>query len=60
MGRWTREKGDKEALQVIQRMSDEKVEDDRAEGMREFIELIQMRTGNRETNTTATGRLAEA
>lgn len=44
-GPWTQEKGDKEALEVIKRTR--KGNDDANEGMREFIELCQIKFANR-------------
>jgi hypothetical protein len=43
---WTREKGDKEALQVMQKMKGGKEDDDRAEGVREFVRLVALRFGS--------------
>jgi len=43
---WTREKGDKEALQVMQKMRGGKEDDDRAEGVREFVRLVGLRFGS--------------
>lgn len=44
-GQWTREKGDKEALAVMHKMRGGKADDDRAEGVREFVRLVAMRFG---------------
>jgi hypothetical protein len=43
---WTREKGDKEALSVMKKMRSGKADDDRAEGVREFVRLADMRFGS--------------
>jgi hypothetical protein len=43
---WTREKGDKEALQVMHKMKAGKEDDDRAEGVREFVRLVGLRFGS--------------
>jgi hypothetical protein len=45
-GMWTREKGDKEALQVMHKMKGGKEDDDRAEGVREFVRLVGLRFGS--------------
>jgi hypothetical protein len=45
-GMWTREKGDKEALSVMKKMRSGKADDDRAEGVREFVRLVDMRFGS--------------
>jgi hypothetical protein len=45
-GMWTREKGDKEALSVMKKMRSGKADDDRAEGVREFVRLVGMRFGS--------------
>lgn len=44
-GPWTQEKGDKEALAVVKKMreGDGSSEDEAAEGMREFVELCQIK-----------------
>jgi hypothetical protein len=42
---WTRDKGDKEALLVMKKMRNGKADDDRAEGVREFVRLVDMRFG---------------
>lgn len=44
-GNWTREKGDKEALVVMKRMRKGKQDDERAEGLREFVRLVAMKYG---------------
>ena len=43
---WTREKGDKEALSVMKKMKGGATDDDRAEGVREFVRLVAMRFGS--------------
>lgn len=43
---WTREKGDKEALSVMKKMKVGTADDDRAEGVREFVRLVAMRFGS--------------
>ena len=43
---WTREKGDKEALSVMKKMKGGTADDDRAEGVREFVRLVAMRFGS--------------
>jgi hypothetical protein len=43
---WTREKGDKEALQVMHKMKGGKEDDDRAEGVREFVRLVALTFGS--------------
>jgi len=45
-GQWTKEKGEKEALAVMQKMRSGKADDDRAEGVREFVRLVAMRFGS--------------
>ena len=45
-GAWTQEKGDKEALLVLKKMKQAGEDEERAEGMREFVELCLMRFGN--------------
>lgn len=46
-GAWTQAKGDKEALTVMKKMRGEDSEaDDMNEGMREFVQLCQMRFGD--------------
>lgn len=45
-GMWTKEKGDKEALSVLKKMRGGKEDDDRAEGVREFVRLVGMRFGS--------------
>ena len=51
-GRWTSEKGDREAVNMITKMKDGngdwRREDEPAEGMREFVELVRMRFGVKE------------
>lgn len=55
-GRWTQEKGDREAVKMVARMregqgdgrSDGGGDDDVAEGMREFVELVRLRFGEKE------------
>jgi hypothetical protein len=51
-GRWTQEKGDREAVKMIAKMRDGsgdwRREDEPAEGMREFVELVRMRFGVKE------------
>lgn len=42
---WTKEKGDKEALSVVKNMRSGKEDDDRAEGLREFVRLVGIRFG---------------
>nr|POE46991.1 hypothetical protein CFP56_00323 [Quercus suber] len=44
-GLWTPEKGEKDGLTVIKRMREGPVDDERAEGLREFGELCRMRFG---------------
>ncbi|KAK5119281.1 hypothetical protein LTR85_007637 [Meristemomyces frigidus] len=44
-GPWTQEKGDKEGLAVIKKMRQGDEEDEKAEGMREFVELCLMKFG---------------
>lgn len=45
-GQWTQEKGDKEGLAVIKKMRQGGgEEDEKAEGMREFVELCLMKFG---------------
>lgn len=44
-GPWTQEKGDKEATLVMVRMRQGSEDDQKAEGMREFIELCGMKFG---------------
>lgn len=44
-GSWTKEKGDKEALVVMKRMREGRLEDERAEGLREFVRLVGLRFG---------------
>jgi hypothetical protein len=48
---WTREKGDKEALSVMKKMKSGTADDDRAEGVREFVRLVAMRFGSNADNT---------
>jgi hypothetical protein len=48
---WTREKGDKEALSVMKKMKSGTADDDRAEGVREFVRLVAMRFGSDAENT---------
>ena len=43
-GAWTQEKGDKEALSVVKKMRNGAGEE-KAEGMKEFNELCQMKFG---------------
>lgn len=43
---WTKEKGDKEALSVMKKMRAGKDDDDRAEGVREFVRLVGLRFGS--------------
>ncbi|KAK3675076.1 hypothetical protein LTR78_005010 [Recurvomyces mirabilis] len=45
-GAWTQDKGDKEALLAIKKMKTGGERDEKAEGMREFVELCQMRFGS--------------
>ena len=45
-GVWTREKGDKEALAVMKKMRSGQTDDDRAEGVREFVRLVALRFGS--------------
>ena len=45
-GAWTQEKGDKEALLVLKKMKQAGEDEERAEGMREFVELCSMRFGD--------------
>lgn len=47
-GRWTQEKGDREAAKMIAKMREgsKKDGDDVADGIREFVELVRMRFGN--------------
>lgn len=52
---WTREKGDKEALAVVKKMRSGKEDDDRAEGVREFIRLVGMRFGAGEVEKETEG-----
>lgn len=51
-GRWTQEKGDREAVKMVSRMKDGsgdwRNEDEPAEGIREFVELVKMRFGVKE------------
>jgi zinc finger HIT domain-containing protein 3 len=49
-GRWTQEKGDREALKMLAKMrvGDGKDGDDVAEGMRDFIELVGLRFGEKD------------
>lgn len=51
-GMWTREKGDKEALSVMKKMKSGTTDDDRAEGVREFVRLVAMRFGCDAANMT--------
>ncbi|KAK5116374.1 hypothetical protein LTR62_007921 [Meristemomyces frigidus] len=44
-GPWTQDKGDKEALLAIKKFRTDRVRVEMADGMREFIELCQMRFG---------------
>ncbi|KAK6396084.1 hypothetical protein LTR65_010194 [Meristemomyces frigidus] len=44
-GPWTQEKGDKEGLVVVKKMRLGNEDDAKAEGMREFLELCQMKFG---------------
>ncbi|KAK4555569.1 hypothetical protein LTR86_007322 [Recurvomyces mirabilis] len=44
-GAWTQDKGDKEAMLAIKKMKTGEERDENAEGMREFVELCQMRFG---------------
>ena len=50
-GRWTQEKGDREAMKVIAKIREGSGNavrsDDATEGMREFIELVMLRFGDR-------------
>ena len=51
-GRWTQEKGDREAVKMIAKMregsGDWRSADEPAEGIREFVELVRMRFGVKE------------
>lgn len=51
-GRWTLEKGDREAVNMIAKMrqGDGKSDDDVAEGMREFVELVRLRYGEKDVS----------
>lgn len=49
-GAWSREKGDKEALNVIKKARKVQDETELAEGMREFVELCRMRFGDRQAS----------
>jgi zinc finger HIT domain-containing protein 3 len=44
-GPWTQEKGDKESLLAIKKMKMGDERDEKAEGMREFVELCQIKFG---------------
>ncbi len=49
-GRWTQEKGDREAVQMVAKMREggKTDGDDVADGMREFVELVRMRFGEKD------------
>ena len=52
---WTREKGDKEALSVMKKMKNGTADDERAEGVREFVRLVAMRFGSEAREDEQTG-----
>lgn len=59
-GRWTSEKGDREAVKMIGKMQEGsgnwRREDEPAEGMREFVELVRMRFGVKEAGEGIRGQ----
>ncbi|QIW97108.1 hypothetical protein AMS68_002626 [Peltaster fructicola] len=46
-GRWSKEKGDLEAMFVMRKVQDESSSQEMSDGMQEFVELVRMRYGDR-------------